>query len=89
MDCQEWRGDSSPQSVLERIDAIKRDHPPPSALPAEPQNMPYYRGPRLPKNVPDVVSAIATTLVPTITYHRLSTLDELAYLVWFLAFASP
>jgi hypothetical protein len=52
---------------IQRIDAIKQDHPSPSALPIEPQHMPYYRGPRLPKFVPDTVSCVATTLAPTHT----------------------
>jgi hypothetical protein len=54
-------------NYIEPIDAIKRDHPSPSVLPIEPQHMPYYRGSRLPKTVPDVVPTVATTLVPTIT----------------------
>ena len=52
---------------IDRIDAIKWDHPSLSVLPIEPQHMPYYCEPHLLKNVPDAVSAVATTLVPTIT----------------------
>ena len=55
------------RDYIQRIDAIKQDHPSPSALPIEPQHMPYYRGPRLPKFVPDTVSRVATTLAPTHT----------------------
>ena len=54
------------RDYIERVDAIKRAHPSESALPMEPQNMPYYRGPRLPKIVPEAVSAVAITSVPTI-----------------------
>ena len=52
---------------IERVDAIKCAHPSESALPMEPQNMPYYGGPRLPKIVPGAVSTVAITSVPTIT----------------------
>ena len=55
------------RAYIEPVHAIKRDHPSLSALPIEPQHMPYNRGPCLPQNVPDTVSAVATTLVPTMT----------------------
>ena len=55
------------RDYIQRVDAIKQDNPSPSALPIEPQHMPYYRGPRLPKFVPDTVSCVATPLAPTNT----------------------
>ena len=54
------------RNYIERIHALKRDHPCPSTLPIEPQYMPYYHKPTFP-NVPDTIPTVATTLVPTIT----------------------
>jgi hypothetical protein len=58
------------QEYLQFVSSFRTAHPPPTALPIQPENMPYYRGPRVrhqeesdDTNVDTAAASLLTTII--------------------------